>query len=41
MKNAEKVEVSVRIIIPNATLINGCTIVHSNLPWQKGGKVIC
>lgn len=29
LKNALKVEVSVRNIIPKATLIDGCTMIHN------------
>ena len=39
LKNALKVEVSMRNIIPKATLIDVCEIMHSILHWPKRGKV--
>ena len=39
MKNAFKVEVSVRYIIPEATLDDGWAIIHRILHRSKGGKV--
>ena len=28
-----------RKIIPEATLVDGCAMMHSILQWSKGGKV--
>ena len=39
LKNALKVEVPMRNIIPKATLIDVCEIMHSILHWTKRGKV--
>ena len=39
LKNALKVAVSVRNIIPKATLIDGCARMHSTLRWLKGVKL--
>ena len=39
LKNALKVAVSERNIIPKATLIDGCARMHSTLHWLKGVKV--
>ena len=32
-------EVSVRNNVPEATLINGCAMIHRILHWPKGSKV--
>ena len=37
MKNVLKVEVLVRNIIPEATMIDGCAMMHSNLHCPKSG----
>ena len=37
LQNALKVDVSVINIIPEATLIEGCAVMHSILHWPKGG----
>ena len=39
LKDVLKVELSMRNIIPEATLIDGCATMHSILYWSKGGKV--
>ena len=39
LKNALKAEVSTRIILPDAIIIDGCAMVHSAIHWPKGGKV--
>ena len=39
LKNALKVDVSTRNIVPDAILIDGCAMLHSVIYWPKGGKV--
>ena len=39
LKNALKVEASLRNIIPEATLIDGCAMMYRILHWPKAGKV--
>ena len=39
LKNALKVEVSTRTIVPDAIITDGCAMVHSAIHWPKGGKV--
>ena len=39
LKNALKVEVSTRTIVTDAIIIDGCAMLHSAIPWPKGGKV--
>ena len=39
LKNALKVEVFTRKIVPDATFIDGCAMLHSSIHWPKGGKV--
>ena len=39
LKNALKVEVSTRTIVPDAIIIDGCAMLHSGIHWPKGGKV--
>ena len=39
LKNALKVEVSTRTIVPDAIMIDGCAMLHSAIHWPKGGKV--
>ena len=39
LKNALKVEPPMRDIIPEATMIEGCTMMHRVQHWPKGGKV--
>ena len=39
LKNALKIEVSVRNIFPDAILIDGHAMLHSAIHWPKGGKV--
>ena len=39
MKNALKVEASLRNIIPEATLIDGYAMMYRILHWPKAGKV--
>ena len=38
LKNALKVEVSTRKIVPDAIIIDGCAMLHSAIHWPKGGK---
>ena len=39
LKNALKVEVSTRTIVPDAIITDGCAMLHSEIHWPKGGKV--
>lgn len=39
LKNVLKVEVSVRNNVPEATLIDGCAMIHRILHWPKSSKV--
>ena len=39
LKNALKVEVSTRTIVTDAIIVDGCPMLHSAIPWPKGGKV--
>ena len=39
LKNALKVEVSTRTIVPDTIIIDGCAMLHSAIHWPKGRKV--
>ena len=39
LKNALKVEVSKRTILPNAIITDGCAMLHIAIHCPKGGKV--
>ena len=39
LKNALKVEVSTRTIVPDAIIIDGCAILHGAVHWPNRGKV--
>ena len=39
LKNALKVEVSTRTIVPDAIIIDGCAMLHGAVHWPNRGKV--